>query len=296
MNPFALKSTFHWNVPAVGSGNPDSIADMLTLAGFESVMVKCADGPYRFTPNRVSYPGWGENVKPALVNALHARGLKVIGWGFNYGQDVGGEAAVAIAQIKALGLDGWAFDAESKFDSQSGAASFAYSLASTVKNALPDIPLAACGWAFYRNPYNLNIVWHPQAVMDSFMRVCDAGIPMMYYDGKGAAAAAWYARNSLSQWRKITPKMIVPAGRAYNGDAGTADAAGVAAFANETKDCSGLTWWSLEHAIKIPDVWAALAALPKKNAPRVLVPPGDWMLALDAWAVSQGYTGPGINH
>lgn len=294
MNPLAAKKIFLWNVPAIAGGDPDKIADILTLAGFESVAIKCADGPYRFTPNRDRFPGWGENVKPVLVETLRARGLKVIGWGFNYGLDVGGEAAVAVEQIKHLGLDGWDFDAESRFDAQPGAASLAYSLASTVRNGAPDTPLAACGWAFYRNPRNLTIPWHPQQVMESFLRVCDAGIPMMYWDGKGAASASTYARASLLQWRGITNKMIIPAGRAYTGDGGTVDAAGIAAFAAELKDLPGLTWWSLEHAIKMPDVWTALSALPGKNTPRALVSPADWMQAVDAWAVSHGYGGPGV--
>lgn len=294
MNPFFRKSTFLWNVPNVANGDPHAIADLLYQAKFESVMIKAADGPQIFVPNRTLYPNWGENLRMELVQALHDRDILVIGWGFNYGLNVIGEASVAISQVKRLGLDGWVFDAESRFDAQPGAESLAGRLAMTVKNALPSTPIGACGWSFYFNPSKPTIQWHPPAVMRAFMTYCDVGIPMQYWAGKGAAAAEFAVKNSLPQWRKITNKPIIPAGRAYTGDGGTVNPAGVAAFAAELirQGCQGYTWWSLEHAVRIPEVWAALSATPQMNAPRPVVSIGEWAQQVDQFLVRQGYTGP----
>lgn len=295
-NPFFKKSIFLWNVPAIRGGDPEAISDLLVEGGFETVLIKAANGPYKFVPNQESFPGWGENLRTELVETLHKRGIQVIGWGFNHGYNVPGEATVAIAQVQQFDLDGWATDSEGTFDAQPGAESLAGLLTQTIKTALPSIPLGACGWAFYFNPRKLAYAWHPKAVIQALMAHADVGIPMMYYDGKGASAAQWYAQNSLPQWHGLTDKPIVPAGRAYNGDSGTADAAGVQAFTSEVlkQGCPGLTWWSFEHAIKLSEVWNAIKTLPKMHTSRAVVSLGEWAQQVDQYLIGQGYAGPGL--
>jgi hypothetical protein len=296
MNPFFTKSIFAWNIPAISGGDPDAIADLMDEAGIETLIVKAANGVYKFIPNPAAFPGWGENLKPELVETLHKRGKAVIGWGFNYGDNPAGEATVAIAQVKYLGLDGWATDGESALERLSNAYVAAAIITKTIKTALPSMPLGVCGWSYYRNPRATQYVWHPEEVLRAQMTYADVGIPMNYWDGKGAASALWCAQNSLPQWRKLTDKPIVPAGRAYTGDGGTADAAGIAAYAAEIlkQGCAGLTWWSFEHAVKLPEVWAALCATPKMSKDRELVDLQAWSSAVDSYLVGIGYDGPGI--
>ncbi len=296
MNPFLTKSIFLWNVPAVADGDPEGIADLLQDGGFETVIIKAANGPYKFIPNPDAFPGWGENIHPELVQTLHRRGFQVAGWGFDYGDNPVGEATVAIAQVKQFNLDGYDLDCESKFESQPGAETRASVLAKTIKTALPTTPLAACGWSYYRNPRKPQYLWHPETVLQALMAYSDVGIPMNYWDGQGATSALWCAQNSLPQWKNLTNKPIIPAARAYNGDGGQADAAGVQAFVGEMLKggCPGYTFWSLEHAIQLPDVWAAIKTLPEMQIQRAVVSLDEWAQCVDQYLVAKGYTGPGL--
>ena len=264
-NPFFSKATFSWNVPGVDGGDPNKFADRLKAAGIEAVYLKMANGNVVFKPSTIAYPLWGENVKPALVDALRARGIKVIGWQFNYGYDIAGEVAVAIAQSKRFNVDGWIFDVEGKFESNTNAVANAYTLTSEYRAACPDIPLAFCSWAQWRSPnQELNTLWHNERMAQAFMEKCDVGMPMMYWEGSNPTTAVWLLKESLRLWHNITNKPIIPTGRAYTGDGGTINALACKAFAAEARTLKlpGLSWWVLDSAIKDTATWGAIGAIP----------------------------------
>lgn len=296
MNLDALlaKAIFLWNIPAVEGGDPDAIADLLVQAKIETVMAKAANSVYKFVPSPGAFPGWGENIRPEFVQTMHRRGIQVVGWGFNYGLNTVGEATVAIAQVKQFDLDGWVTDGEGVFDAHPNAVTNARLLTGTIKRALPSLPLGVCGWAFYFNPRKLTVPWHPKAVLHAQMEHADVGIPMQYYDGRGAEVARAYVQSSLAQWKQITNKPIVPACRAYNGDNGYTDPAGIQSQAGEALKLgsAGYTAWSLEHLVKLPDVWSAFAALRPMRAQVEPVALPVWAGHVDDWARSQGYAGP----
>jgi len=256
---FETKAIFSWNVPAVEGGDPDKFADKLKAAGFEAVYLKMAEGAYVFKPSWYRYPAWGENVKQALVDALRSRGIKVIGWQFNYGIDIVGEANTAIAQSLRFGLDGWIFDVESKFEANTAAVANAYILSNKFKTACPDIPLALCSWAQWKSP--TGVTWHNEKMASAFMERCDVGMPMMYWSGDSAVSALWLLNESFRLWKNITYKPIIPTGRAYTGDSGTINAAAIKAFADEVKriGLKGVSWWVLDSAVKDASAWGALS-------------------------------------
>lgn len=264
MNPFFTKSIFSWNVPGVDGGDPSKFADHVQAAGFEAVYLKMAGGNLVFKPSLFVYPTWGENVRQALVEALRSRGIKVIGWQFNYGYDIPGEAAVAISQSKRFNVDGWVFDVESKFEANINAVQNAAALANTYRAALPDMPLAFCSWAQWRHP-TTNALWHNEKMASVFMEKCDVGMPMMYWEGSAPANALWLLKESTRLWRNLTNKPLVPAGRAYTGDGGTISPTAIIEFANAAKanGLKGLSWWVLDSAVKDSAAWGALAATPK---------------------------------
>ena len=267
MNPFFTKAIFSWNVPGVDGGDPIKFADHLKAAGFEAVYLKMANGAFVFKPSVYAYPLWGENVRQALVDALRARGIKVIGWQFNYGYDIAGEAKVAIAQSKRFNVDGWVFDVESKFESQPSVITNSYALTTAYRAALPDMPLAFCSWAQWRNP-TTGALWHNEKMASAFMEFCDVGMPMMYWEGSTAGSATWLLNESTRLWQNITNKPLIPAGRAYTGDNGTINAAAIKAFADaaRAKGMRGLTWWVLDSAVKDSAAWGALASIPGFDA------------------------------
>src|SRR3990167_445353 len=90
------KDIFLWNTPLVKSGDPAQIGALLKSGGFESVILKVADGPFK---HFVKVNGkWVESVTPETVAGLKAQGLNVFGYGFCYGVNIPGEASIAVAR------------------------------------------------------------------------------------------------------------------------------------------------------------------------------------------------------
>lgn len=278
-NPFFSKAIFSWKVPSVDSGDPNKFADRLKAAGFEAVYLKMTDGAYVLRLNSLPYLGWGDNVKQTLIDALRARGIKIIGWGFNYGTDIIGETNAAIAQSLRFNVDGWVFDIESKFEASTAAIANAYNLTSRYKNACPNIPTAFCSWAQWRSPSGT--LWHNEKMASAFMEKCDVGMPMMYWGGWEASKAKWLLNESLRLWKNITSKPIIPAGRAYTGDGGYINSDAITAFDAEVRalGLKGITWWVLDSAIKDPDGWRALAATKGFSVPVQTPAPIDFTVS-----------------
>ena len=255
MNPFEAKSIFSYQVPSVLKGDPKAFASLLVDGGFESVGFKVADGSYLY----------GASVTQDLIAEVRARGISVWGWGFLYGQDWKGEARQGAARCNQLGLDGYAFDIEGAYEATPNAVQNAANILAVFRNETArSIPTAFCSWAYWNNP-RTGSEWHPITVLSAFMAVCDYGMPMQYWQGNEAGKAVAYFLGSLEQWKKHTPKPIIPTGRAYNGDGGEVNAESVVAYeaAVRAAGCKGISWWVLDqvqpkyHA----DVWAAMKAM-----------------------------------
>ena len=295
INPFFRKTIFLWQVPAVAGGKPAEIADWLKNAGYEGVIVKVADGPWAYKPPVI---GWSENLSAPLVSALRARGLAVLGYGFLYGANATGEADIAITQVNRYGLDGYVFDVEGQFDGRSNAEANAYAVMSRFRKSCTATPAAFCSWALWRSPRS-GATWHPLPVAKAFMQFCDTAMPMVYWGGETAADALYWLTNSLAQWRQFTDKPIVPAGRAYIGDGGTPKADALRAFEQAAREngVPGITWWSMQHAKALPEIWAQLADM---AGFATVSPMPDtvsldlWARLIDEWARTVGYNGPSV--
>jgi hypothetical protein len=258
------KQIFLWNVPAGDGGNPEAIADLLSLGGFDEVWVKAANGAYPHVPNRLRWPLWGQNLRPEFVQVMHARKIRVIGWGYCFGDNFLGEADIAIKTVKELGLDGWGFNCETKFESYSDCGARAYKMCNRTRQALPDTPLAFVSWAYWKSPTS-GARWHAHEMAHEGMKFCDVGVPMMYWPGDSSASALYQLDHSTKQWTElVTDKPIVPAGRAYDGDGGNASPVAIADFGNAVKELGyiGCNWWSLDWVNDKADLWGALVATP----------------------------------
>ncbi len=264
------KSIFLWNTPLVLGGAPTAIAAKLREGQFDSVILKVANGNQKHFVNigSVIRPKWIEAVTRETVRVLQAQGLKVFGYGFNYGNDVAGEAHIAVSQCLALKLDGYVFDAEGRFEGHPGADAAARVLGGIFRAALPDMPAIFCGFARYVSAKGTT--WHPKAMFEAFMEWCDAGMPMCYWEGSLATTAIALLEQSIAQWRAIAGgKPIYPAGRAYIGDNGKPTAEAMIAFDERLRELElpGESWWSLEHILKLdPSLWAALCSMPRRLA------------------------------
>lgn len=269
MDALACKSIFLWNVPAVEGGDPVKIATLLKLGGFESVLVKVVDGTSVFRPSLLGFPKWlrKPNVDRAFVQAMHDQGIAVVGWSFCYGLG-DNEGRIAAQQVDALGLDGYVFDVESIFESKPNRVALAGQMIGTYnKTVIKKVPLGLCSWAFYLSP-TTGSQYHPMDIAKFLMEFCDYGLPMVYWNRLANKKPREMSElevmqdlsTSVKQWRNITGKPLTVIGRAYTGDGNTVIPGNVLAFAvaRNVEECPGISWWSLEHAIKIPAVWAAL--------------------------------------
>jgi hypothetical protein len=259
---FLKKSIYSHVLAATLDGRVETIARWLVANGFQALWPKVADGPYPFRWRSPFSTGpYAENLTAGMVEILHSFGLQVIGWGFLYGKNPIGEASRAVSAVKTLHLDGYILDAEGVFDSQLAAVANAYTITRIIKDAVPDVPLALCSWPRIWSP-KTGKEWHPLAVAQAFMADCDVITPMTYWDGESPVWAAEFLQQSHDQWRRITDKPIIPAGRAYTGDAGKPTKEAIAAFQARADALilGGVSWWCLDQAVKNPIIRDGLAA------------------------------------
>lgn len=273
---FDAKGIFLWNTPAVLRGDPAQIAASLVAAGFEAAYLHTNDGvaipswDYKNSP----YPGAGENVKEDLVEALRGAGLRVFGWGAVYGKSPIREAEQAARQCARFGLDGYVFDAEGAWENQVKAVGNTLALLGEFRRSV-DTPVAWCSFPLFRSP-DTGGRWHDWTILDTAMAIADAGMPMAYWWHESPARAEWMLINATDQWRQYCHnKPIIPACRAYNGDGGVVREDAVLYAADWVADrLGGITWWSMDHALKLPKIWQALTETPKMAKPPTPPEPG----------------------
>ncbi len=266
IQPFESKGIFSWQVPAVAKGEPEAFAAVLAEARFETVYLKVAEGPYVYKVR----PSWLsasiENVSQELVNALRARNIAVIGWGFLYGVNAVGEAQIAASQVNRFGLDGYIFDIEKSFEDQPGRVNNARDIMAIFRARCAEFtPAAFCSWQLFKSW--TGGAWHATDYAAAFMEKCDYGMPMVYWwGGNTPERASIHLNESIKQWRGlITDKPLITAGRAYVGDSGDATPESVMSFDAEVraKGLKGISWWVLDQAINPKfhngTIWEALS-------------------------------------
>jgi hypothetical protein len=242
--------------------------------GFDRVDIKCAEGPYQFQQNAMT---------PEIVKLFHDAGIQVWGWGFNYGILPIGEGQMAAQETLRLGLDGWFFDPEGRFEGQSGAVGNAHAMLRAYRAICPDVPTAACMFSHPWSPSGS--VWHDPDIHEAMMQYCDFGMPMCYWYDPSVAGAVREITTAIKQWNKITDKPLVPECRAYAGDGCSATPDTILTAAEAVRadtTCIGIGWWGLDWAMKEPGWMAALKATPDYTPPPAPVAKLDWKLDVSA--------------
>lgn len=240
-----------WELPKAEGGSPDAIAARAASAGIGMVVIKGANA---LTP----WPQFNRG----LVDALHARGLRVCAYHFIYGDDPAGEAAVS-AGLVAQGADCLMIDAETKYEGRYAAAQRYLTALRTVVG--PAYPLGLTSF-----PY---VDYHPAFPYSVFLGPggAQANIPQVYWRDIGDTVDAASA-HTLAHNRIYTPP-IAPIGQAY--------ASGKPASYPPASDlqrfravwaaygASGLSWWSWQHMTTL--LWTTLGT---PFAPATLPDPG----------------------
>jgi peptidoglycan hydrolase-like protein with peptidoglycan-binding domain len=217
----ALRAPSLWLAHA---GDPAAIAASAEQAGVRTLLVKAADG---VTPE--------PQFTPALVSALRASGLTVCGWTFAYGAEPAGEAAAAVAAVRA-GAQCLVVDAEGSYDSRYGPAqAFVRALRGALGRAFP-IALAGQAETFEHPKFPYSVFLGPGAFQ--------LDMPQIYWRDLGLTVPAAY-RVATAQ-NTLYGRPIVPVGQLYGG-VGVPEVGQFAALALEY-GFRGASFFDLESA------------------------------------------------
>jgi len=238
-----------WQLPRTEGGDLDAIAARARAAGMTTVYVKSSDAAN----------DW-EQFTPALVQALHARGLRVCAWQFVYGSDPLGEAAAGAAAV-ADGADCLIIDAETRYEGRYAAAQrYVQALRAAVGAAYP-LGLTSFPYVDYHPSFPYSVFLAPGAAQ--------ANLPQVYWKAIGGSVDAVSARTVAHN--RIYGAPIAPLGQAYDGVTAAEMQRFRAIWAGY--GAGGLSWWSWQAASDA--MWAALT----RPAPAaVVLPDPGWPL------------------
>jgi hypothetical protein len=234
-----LPAAFHgdgmwiWQLVKSAGGDPAAIGAQARAAGIQTVFVKSSDG---VTP-------WAQ-FSPALVQALHAEGLRACAWQFVYGNDPAGEAAQG-ARAVATGADCLVIDAESSYQGK-------YAQAQQYIGALR----AAIGPAY---PVGLTsfpyVDFHPRLPYSVFLApgAAQANLPQVYWKAIGGSVDAVSAKTWAHN--RIYGAPVAPLGQTYQSP--QPDELQRFRQVWASYGAAGLSWWSWQATP--PSIWPALA-------------------------------------
>jgi peptidoglycan hydrolase-like protein with peptidoglycan-binding domain len=193
---FAGQGMWVWYLNASDGGNLTSIVAQAHAAGVSTLFVKSSDGSTNY---------WSQFSK-ALVEALHAQGLRVCAWQYVYGTNPVGEAELG-ARAVAEGADCLVIDAESQYEGLYGAAqTYIATLRAKVGPAYP-VGLASFPYVNYHPSFPYSVFLGPNGAQ------FDA--PQMYWHDIGTSVASVYV-NTYEQ-NLVYGRPILPLGQTYGG-------------------------------------------------------------------------------
>ncbi len=242
--PVALRGNgmWIWQLPKSNGGDLDAIAARARGANMSTVFVKSSDAAN----------AWGQ-FSPALVAALHARGLRACAWQFVYGKDPLGEAAAGAAAV-AKGADCLVIDAETAYEGRYAAAQrYVGALRAAVG---PSYPLG-----FTSFPY---VDYHPSLPYSVFLApgAAQANLPQVYWKAIGGSVDAVSAKTVAQN--RIYGAPMAPLGQAYDAPKDADIDRFRAIWAGY--GVGGISWWSWQASSEA--TWAGLSA----SAPLPVVP------------------------
>jgi peptidoglycan hydrolase-like protein with peptidoglycan-binding domain len=224
-----------WYVNQSEGGSVPAIVSRAHAAGVTTVFVKSSDGSQNY---------WSQ-FSSALVQQLHANGLKVCAWQYVYGSNPAGEAELG-ARAAANGADCLVIDAEAEYEGH-------YAAAQTYVNTLrakvgPSYPVGLASF-----PY---VSYHSSLPYSVFMGPGGAqyNAPQMYWHDIGVSVDTVYANTYIGN--RIYGRPIFPLGQTYGG----VSSADVLRFREEAVlyGASGLSFWDWQETKA--SGWSTLAS------------------------------------
>jgi peptidoglycan hydrolase-like protein with peptidoglycan-binding domain len=213
-----------WYVSQSDGGDLARIAAQAHAAGVTTLFVKSSDGSTNY---------WSQ-FSPALVQELHASGLRVCAWQYVYGTNPSGEASLG-ARAVAAGADCLAIDAEAEYEGKYGAAqTYITDLRAQIGTAYP-VGLASFPYVYYHTALPYSVFLGPNGAQ------FDA--PQMYWKAIGNSVDTTYADTFASN--RAYGRPIDPLGQTYE-DPSAAD---LIRFREEAAlyGASGISFWDFQE-------------------------------------------------
>jgi peptidoglycan hydrolase-like protein with peptidoglycan-binding domain len=223
-----------WYVSQSDGGNLASIVAQAHAAGVSTLFVKSSDGSSNY---------WSQ-FSPALVQQLHANGLRVCAWQYVYGTNPVGEANLG-AQAAATGADCLVIDAEAEYEGHYGAAqTYIADLRAKIGAAYP-VGLASFPYVYYHTSFPYSVFLGPNGAQ------FDA--PQMYWKAIGNSVDTTYANTYISN--RVYGRPIFPLGQTYEGPSSS----DLVRFREEASlyGASGISFWDFQETPG--SGWKALA-------------------------------------
>jgi hypothetical protein len=208
-----------WYVSKSSGGTPDGIAAKAARNHVRTVYIKSADGATR----------WTQFNRP-LVNALHARGLKVCAWQFVYGNKPKTEADRA-AEAARAGADCTVIDAEGSYEGKYvSAQTYIKRLRSRVGSRY-EVALAGFPYVHYHPGFPYSVFLGPGGAQDN--------LPQMYWKAIGTSVDSVYKTTWTDN--RVYGRPIYPLGQTYSNPS----SADVRRFRqlSGAYGAKGLSWW-----------------------------------------------------
>ena len=222
-----------WYVSRSSGGSVAAIARRARAAHVNTVYVKAADDSSEW-----------RQFTPSLVNALHARGLRVCGWQFVYGLHPRREA-VAGASAARDGADCLVIDAESSYEGR-------YAAASTYMRRLRARVGRHYTLALSSFPY---VDYHPGEPYSVFLgpRGATTNLPQVYWHTIGTTPGVGLAHTY--EFNRVYKRSIRPLGQTFD----SPPLGEIRAFRRlvASYGFKGYSWWSWQATS--PSEWRTLA-------------------------------------
>jgi hypothetical protein len=246
------KGFFIWKILKCENGNVQKIAKLARQAGYSHVLIKVANGLWKYNydwKNKIDYC-------PDLVQALRDNGVEPWGWHYVFGEDPVREARAAIERVIDLELKGYVIDAEAHYKRVRNRHAAAKTFMKTLRQGVgKNVPLALSS---YRYPS-----MHPEIPWNEFLSKCDLNMPQVYWiHSQNPGDQLEQTLREFASPRFTAKPPILPTGAAFTEHGWTATASEALEFldAARTLNLEAANFWEWHAARdRIPeDVWETI--------------------------------------
>jgi hypothetical protein len=211
-----------WIISQAEGGSPSAIAAKAKRYGFNTIIVKGADAGNYF-----------RQLSPAFVQAMHAKGIKVCGYHFVYGNSPLTEAKVS-ARV-ARNSDCLLIDAEGQYEGKyRQAAAYMRSLRKQIGSSYP-VGLAPFPYVHYHPGYPYSVFLGPGGAQFN--------LPQMYWRAIGVSPDRIF--EITYQYNRIYKRPIFPLGQIYGDEGPPPPPSQIRRFHQlaQAYGATGVSWW-----------------------------------------------------